>query len=168
VKLALLLVAPALLAAPALAQAQVEAVGEPNPAKPQVDRGQEQLAADRGREFMHPDIDPVRVIGNEELDNDFRSRTPRLGTNTEPPVLLDEDQAYLRRLAMFERRASFSSAIPAAPWSEHYVDPGREKLDQGATHPNAEPELDGDDPMGLLLILVGAAALAAVGLQSRR
>lgn len=137
-------------------------------AEPRISAEQEQLAGSRDRGFMHPELDPVKSIGNELLGNDFRSRTPRLGSNTEAPVLIDQDQAYLRRMAMFEQRATFSSSIPAAPWSEHYVEPGAQDFERGATHPNAEPDVPEPDRTGLLMILVGGAALIAVGVYSKR
>jgi hypothetical protein len=74
----------------------------------------EAVLRERNREALHPG-DPLRLSGREENGNDLRSRTPALAHTDREIVYVDEDEAYRRKLAMYEEGARFTVALPRAP-----------------------------------------------------
>lgn len=63
---------------------------------------------DRNRERMHPG-QPLHVVGSEQEDNSFRERTPSLMKAEKVAVLVDPDENYRRRLAMYDTGQRFDS-----------------------------------------------------------
>ena len=68
--------------------------------------------SERDREAMHP-ADPLRLSGLDQGDGGFRARTPALLRSDRSATLIDEAESYRRRIAMYERGASYSKP-PAA------------------------------------------------------
>ncbi len=64
---------------------------------------------DRNRERMHPG-QPLHVVGAEQEDNSFRERTPSLIRAEKVAVIVDPDENYRRRLAMYDSGQRFDSA----------------------------------------------------------
>lgn len=62
---------------------------------------QKENLRDRNRGSMHPG-DPLLIVGIEQGDNEIRSRTPALVGAERPKVIVDDDAAYKRKLALFE------------------------------------------------------------------
>ncbi len=73
---------------------------EPNPVEEKVDK-----------EAMHEGLE-IRIIGMEEGDNHFRDKTPALMNSDRKPALVDTDELYDRKRAMFEEGARFHTALP--------------------------------------------------------
>jgi hypothetical protein len=98
-----------LLSGFALASAQEPQMERvPSPANPGA------VLFSRDRELMHPG-DPLVVVGLEQEGNDFRDRAPALRKSEREPLLVDEDENYRRRLAMYEEGSSFRSPLALAP-----------------------------------------------------
>ena len=66
----------------------------------------------RDREAMHPG-DPFEIVGLEQGDNSFRHRTPALMRADTTPTLVDPNELYERRMAMYEDGRKFTK--PAGP-----------------------------------------------------
>lgn len=61
---------------------------------------------ERDREWIHPG-DQLRIVGLEQGDNDFRSRTPALLNGNLETAQIDQDTLYARKLALYETGESF-------------------------------------------------------------
>lgn len=72
-------------------------------------------AGSRNRERMHPG-NALVVVGSEQEDNSFRNLTPSLMHAEKVAVLVDPEENYRRRLAMYESRQRFDSALTARSW----------------------------------------------------
>lgn len=80
----------------------------------------EALLRDRHRETLHPG-EPLRIVGLEQGDNDFRARTPALVRSDRAALQVDPDEQYERRLAAYTNGSTFHRPLPANP-----VTPGAE------------------------------------------
>lgn len=76
-----------------------------------VSENETRLIGSRNRERMHPG-NPLTVVGSEQEDNSFRDRTPSLMNAEKVAVLVDEDEAYRRRMAMYNSGARFDAGPP--------------------------------------------------------
>jgi len=78
------------------------------------------LLWERNREVLH-EGDPLALAGLDQGDEGFRARTPALLRSDRATALVDPDENYRRRLALYEDRASFHHPLPVARPPE---DPG--------------------------------------------
>lgn len=62
---------------------------------------QKQNLRERNRSSMHPG-DALVIVGVEQGDNDIRSRTPALVNSDRNSTKVNDDEAYQRRLALYE------------------------------------------------------------------
>lgn len=116
-----------------------------------------EMVRSRDRGELHPG-EPLRVVGMNEADadNDFRAglRIARRGEHR--PVEVDREEAYRRRLALFEDGARIDRASNVvAPLVDAPRRPSRER--PGAPAEEEEPSTD-----WIGFALAGAAALALV------
>jgi hypothetical protein len=94
---------------PLLAAPQEEQEKAAETVSEEVDR----LLWDRGREILHTG-DPLDIVGQEEGENGFRDRTPILQQSDKAVAMVDIDESYRRRLAMYSEGRSFHRPLPAA------------------------------------------------------
>jgi hypothetical protein len=115
----------------------------------------ERLLEQRERGTLHPGV-PLDLIGNEEGDNGFRAATPLLTQVDRTPALVDREENYNRRRALYEEGACFSAPLALAAPS----------VSRPRTHapppPAKAPELAGEagDKRGLGLPLLLGVPLA--------
>ena len=114
--------------------------------------------AGRDREFMHPG-NPLEVVGLEDADNDIRSRTPALERSDRQAAVVDLEELYDRKLALYEGRV-FAKPLDRRDSTRHR-DRGFE-ADRERVLPTAdEAPADIADPSGIpWLAMVAAAAFA--------
>ncbi|MBL8859245.1 MAG: hypothetical protein JNL28_12110 [Planctomycetes bacterium] len=62
---------------------------------------------------MHPGS-PLTIVGVEQGDNDIRSRTPALMNSDFKPASVNLDDAYQRKLQMYETGARFGAPLAIA------------------------------------------------------
>ncbi|MEM7305769.1 MAG: hypothetical protein AAF682_03820 [Planctomycetota bacterium] len=129
--------------------------------------GQEDLGNVRvnDREQLHPSLNPTVIVGIEQEDNSFRDRTPALYQSDRQPELLDPEENYRRRLAMYTEGASFHRPPSRA---DGPAGPGPAD-DEATTTPAARAE--SSDPSLLRwawLIPLFAVGLFAVGVGLQR
>lgn len=83
---------------------------EPKP-REVVSKEEDQTLWMRGREILH-EGDPLDLVGLEEGDNSFRHRTPILEQSDRAVAMVDLDENYRRRLAMYSDQGSFTEPLP--------------------------------------------------------
>ena len=86
--------------------------GTPAPPRRPVTDEEWRVAGDRNREFMRVGEEPLALVGIEQGDNDFRSRTPALLNTAGETLLIDVDEAYRRKLDMYARGETFTAPPP--------------------------------------------------------
>ena len=70
----------------------------------------EELKWERDKELMHTQSPALALGGLEQGDNDMRGRTPALQNSDRAVALLDPEENYRRRLALYDQGATFASA----------------------------------------------------------
>lgn len=68
--------------------------------KPELEE-QKQNLRERNRSSLYPG-DPLVIVGIEQGDNDIRSRTPALLNSDRKSTRVNDDEAYRRKLALYE------------------------------------------------------------------
>ncbi len=92
---------------------------ESTPSNPDKIPGEDQwLVEDRDREVMHAGM-PFDLIGIDEGDTDFRSRTSALSSTDGDVTFVDPQENYERRLAMYNKEMRFHAPLPTDPSVSH-------------------------------------------------
>lgn len=113
---------------------------------------------ERNREGMHPGI-PLDIVGLEQGDNDFRSRTPALAKSDKRTAQVDPEENYRRRLAAYSLGGAFNKPLhnalvtPSDPARNPVRNNGAPTPDPRATAPQPQPASDA------LRLVLGSAAL---------
>lgn len=102
----------------------------------------ERILQRRDREHLHIKS-PIELIGLEEGDNEFRSATPLLEEADRSEILVDTDENYRRRLAMYEEGAVFNRPLNTASGRSAWASDS----ERSSTRPSAESE-PADDGFG--------------------
>lgn len=76
-----------------------------------------EILSSRNRDTMHPG-DPLLLIGVDQDGNDMRKNTPILEQSDKKVVMVDQQEAYERALALYAAGAMYKSPIPAAADSQ--------------------------------------------------
>ena len=132
----------------------------------------------RHRETLHPG-EPLRIVGLEQGDNDFRASTPALAHSDAAATQVDLDEIHRRRLAAYTEGSVFHAPPPAGTPASAlqqalpHAPPGEAPtaVDQPATEGLAA-RVRG--PAALIFMLLSAALLAwttrrsALGLTDSR
>jgi hypothetical protein len=115
--LAALGVAFLLLSVPAIGQEQgSEAPKEAEKTAPEREKSLQEyreILSSRNRDTMHPG-DPLLLIGVDQDGNDMRKNTPILEQSDRKVVMVDQQEAYERALALYAAGAMYKSPLPAA------------------------------------------------------
>jgi hypothetical protein len=90
----------------------------------------------RGRAIMHPS-DPLKLSGLEQDDNAMRAGTTALQRGRTLTAGSDQDENYLRALAMVENRATYSTSPARAPLPG--AEAGEDEADSPAQESSARP-----------------------------
>ena len=72
-----------------------------------------EILQSRNRETMHQG-DPLLLIGVDQDGNDMRKSTPILEQSDKKIVMVDQDEAYERALALYAAGAAYKSPLPRA------------------------------------------------------
>lgn len=121
------------------------------------------LLRQRGRSVMHPS-DPLALSGLEQNGNDMRAGTPALQRGSTTPTTRQEDEAYLRAIAMVETRAVFHTPPKRSDTAFRptiATHPG-EAAGSHRTRGDQQDTATTGPSAGLTLGAVGAAVLAIV------
>jgi hypothetical protein len=78
------------------------------------------VLAGRNRSRMHPG-DPLVIVGEEQGDNDLRSKTPVLAQSDRAVSYVNQDENRRRTLAMYESGATFHDPLLARTVAKPYV-----------------------------------------------
>ena len=122
-----------------------------------------QVLDERDREELHEGSDPFHIVGLEQGDNDFRSRTPGLAATDGEVLFVDEEELRQRQIAML----TGGSVFRRAPHSL-----GRGPAENGGWKPSAvAPEQGGEECVEEIpveqedesLWIIAACALGAGG-----
>ncbi|MDZ4775113.1 MAG: hypothetical protein SGI72_18500 [Planctomycetota bacterium] len=122
---------------------------------------QKENLRDRNRGSMHPG-DPLVIVGIEQGNNEIRSRTPALASAVRTPVIVDDDLAYKRKLALFEgggramQPLQVTRQTHAAPRTNH------------SSKPVVVEETVTKEPRVLALIVGGLTSLLCCGWLFKR
>ena len=81
-------------------------------------RGAADLLWERNREVLH-EGNPLELAGLDQGDEGFRARTPGLLRSDRAAALVDRDENYRRRLALYDSQASYHHPLPLATPSEN-------------------------------------------------
>ncbi len=73
----------------------------------------DRLLEERNREQSHPG-DPLKIVGLFEGDNNLMANKGALRRSTYEPKLIDQDEAYERQIAMYEKRQTYDYAYAPA------------------------------------------------------
>jgi len=123
----------------------------------------ERILSDRQREVIHPGI-PIDLVGIEQGDNSFRDRTPALENSDGLVAVVDREELYRRRLALYSG-ATITQSMPSRrgrPDAANSAVP----LDRAARAIAVE-ESD-DEPSGMILWFSGMAAVLLLGFALKR
>lgn len=122
--------------------------------------------AERSREVLHPERDPIRIVGRELGGNDFRGRAPALESATRGHEQVDTEALRDHKLALYTGAAPFHTSRPARRSTER----GAEGRDPGA-RPSTPAEEDQDSGRGggdAPVVAVLALAVAGLWVVKRR
>lgn len=84
------------------------------------------------RELLHPESDPVQLIGLDEADPNFRARTLGLANCEHQPVAVDVEEARNRRLAAYANGPRTSTPLPIASDAPSDPSPAPDEAGRGA------------------------------------
>ncbi len=121
-----------------------------------------QVLRERNREILHPRTDPLVLVGREQDGNGFRDRVPALVEASKPPVMVDADELYARRRAIYEKGAKYHQPLPrsdsASPGGSRQEDAVQKS--KGVTdEPDSEPGGSKLVAAGFVLLAIGAFVL---------
>lgn len=126
----------------------------------------------RDREMLHAGM-PVELIGIDEGDATFRTRTPILANSDQAIVRVDADENYARRLAMYETGERFHTPPPRAAGASA-TDYNRSRQGSGtaaATSATTTPDdPEGDDAGGalnLISLLLSAGLIVLIAIKRK-
>ncbi|MFH1999721.1 MAG: hypothetical protein ABIK28_08575 [Planctomycetota bacterium] len=68
------------------------------------------ILEERNREELHRDL-PIKLSGLEQGDNSFRELTPSLLYSDGKAAIVDREELYNRKLAMYEKSRSFDTSL---------------------------------------------------------
>ena len=105
-----------LLSVPAMAQDKVTGSPQDGASQPEPEKSLKEyreILQSRNRDTMHPG-DPLLLIGVDQDGNDMRKSTPILEQSDKKIVMVDQDEAYQRALALYAAGATFKSPMAAA------------------------------------------------------
>ena len=123
------------------------------------------MLKDRSRELLHSET-PIELVGVEQSDNSFRERTPALQRSDRAAALVDREENYRRRIAMYAGE-SFHQPLSLAAPPDSATRPVAPPRPIRTAPPPAEAEPEGGVPW--IILPVGAAIAAALwGLRRRR
>lgn len=148
----------AALAAPLTGAAWADSGGEGQTyaSDPDTNAARDVLSS-RNREDIHPGR-PLELIGvaNTEAGNDMLAGLRAARRGSYEPVKVDEDEAYRRRLAMFESGLTFDRAPTHARDARREVVPARDDSGEGEETQKREPY----DTTWIGLLLAAASTVA--------
>lgn len=116
------------------------------------------------REALHRDL-PIRIIGLEETGNSFRDRTPLLEQCDHVATMVDVEELYRRKRALYEEGGRFPSPLPVPSGAPAAGEPPGEKPPVSPAPPPARESSWSRAivrwilPGGLFLILAGLMAV---------
>jgi hypothetical protein len=152
------LLALALLASGAHAQSAAE-----SPTGHELSTEDRWLLDGRDREMLHAGM-PVELIGLDEGDATFRTRTPLLANSDQAVILVDAEENYARRLAMYETGERFHAPPPrssAASSSSYDRSGGGRALESSRSGGSAPVQEEQDTSTRNLVSLLLSVVLAA-------
>lgn len=119
----------------------------------------------RDREMMHPEV-PLELVGMEQDETSFRTRTPALERSDRTAALVDVDELRERKLSLYADGERFVAA-PTALGAWAGVEP--EPRDRKAAPAQAVTgEEDGEDDLTWLGMVAGAVLAAAAAYVTMR
>jgi hypothetical protein len=127
-----------LSAVPAIGQEKGTSAAKDAPAAPEREKSMQEyreILSSRNRDTMHPG-DPLLIVGVDQDGNDMRKTTPILEQSDKKVVMVDQQEAYDRALAMYAEGATYKSPLRAASDPEVASAPKR-PASRSASHGSA-------------------------------